>query len=485
MGIYGKYGDYIDMICPYNGREFTYPQDALSGISGIFNAMCSSFPSGFIHGLPRLFLDYALLWQPFERATRRIDRTKDKDSVSSFPSWSWCGWQVFVDPWSFRSGLANVYSDTYQARASTWRTRKLVDWHIAIGNQEPILLDEPGLLDKCLNVASDGDIEIPAGWTRRNFLEKKGKEIHETTVFVHEKDEGTLFEHPLPITNVSPEPNLVNSPAYLSCQTTIANFLPATVLKQSGERKIKDCSEGAPKVSVFDDKRFERGPVDGNACSVLVLQQANGAFAGLLRLMTNSHISDTSSIELAAISSGSATASATARSMEWRAFERGEVMHRDGRVNRYLIYDQEWPNEKGENAFLFDIQMAFDEEYATRDRRLGTIFDATITAIKQEYSSSTWFKARTSFLRTKVHFRSAAGLDPYESNGTLVGLWRQHFSDRVVWEYQDDRDDPLCEFYNVLWIERKDGIAYRKACGWVPKRIWEAHAVGPLPIKLG
>jgi hypothetical protein len=43
----------------------------------------------------------------------------------------------------------------------------------------------------------------------------------------------------------------------------------------------------------------------------------------------------------------------------------------------------------------------------------------------------------------------------------------------------------LCEFYNVLWIERKDGIAYRRACGWVPKHVWEAHATGPVEVKLG
>jgi hypothetical protein len=43
----------------------------------------------------------------------------------------------------------------------------------------------------------------------------------------------------------------------------------------------------------------------------------------------------------------------------------------------------------------------------------------------------------------------------------------------------------LCEFYNVLWIERKGGISYRRACGWVPKYIWEAHATGPVEVTLG
>jgi hypothetical protein len=45
--------------------------------------------------------------------------------------------------------------------------------------------------------------------------------------------------------------------------------------------------------------------------------------------------------------------------------------------------------------------------------------------------------------------------------------------------------DLLCEFYNVLWIEWKDGIAYRRARGWVPKDIWEAHSTGPVKVTLG
>jgi hypothetical protein len=459
------FGLYSDLICSYNGREFTYPQDALLGILGIFNALHTSFPSGFIHGLPRLFLDYALQWQPFECATRRVDRTEDNHSVSSLPSWSWCGWEVFIDPWSLRSGHAT----------STWRTRRLVDWHIAIGDQEPTLVNEPALLDRCIDIASNRNLEMPAGWTWREVWKAGGNGTNKTTIFVHENDDCTSFKHPLPITNAIPEPNLINTPAYLSCQTTIANFYPATVLKQSGEHMLYQ--QAITKTSVFDDKRFKRGPPDGKACSILVLQQANGAFAGLLRLMTNNHISDTTSLELAAISRGSANASAIRASLDWQAFEHGGVTYYDGSTIRHLAYDQEWPNEKGEYAFLFDVQMAF-EGHTAEDKPLEPEFHATVTEIKQQSKPSSWFRARTSFLQREVHSRPAAGFDPDELNGTLVGLWRQH-----TWSRNEN--DPLCEFYNVLWIEHKGGIAYRKACGWVPKYIWEAHAKGPVPIKLG
>ncbi|KAH7086506.1 heterokaryon incompatibility protein-domain-containing protein, partial [Paraphoma chrysanthemicola] len=108
------FGFYLDLICPYNGREFSYPQDALLGISGVLNALGESFPGGFIHGLPRLFLDHALLWQPFGTAEQRLDRRADEEIRTSLPSWSWAGWQCYVDPWSLRSGLS--YSNDKESR---------------------------------------------------------------------------------------------------------------------------------------------------------------------------------------------------------------------------------------------------------------------------------------------------------------------------------------------------------------------------------
>jgi hypothetical protein len=64
---------YLDLVCPFNGQVFSYPQDALNGFQGILNALEVSFPGRFIYGLLRLFLDHALLWQPFGLAARRID----------------------------------------------------------------------------------------------------------------------------------------------------------------------------------------------------------------------------------------------------------------------------------------------------------------------------------------------------------------------------------------------------------------------------
>jgi hypothetical protein len=84
---------YIELVCRYNNRDLTYPQDSLPAFSGILNSLSRSFPTGFISGLPRLFLDVALLWQPFSKAKRRNAKKGGAIAPSRhLPAWSWCGW---------------------------------------------------------------------------------------------------------------------------------------------------------------------------------------------------------------------------------------------------------------------------------------------------------------------------------------------------------------------------------------------------------
>ena len=41
------------------------------------------------------------------------------------------------------------------------------------------------------------------------------------------------------------------------------------------------------------------------------------------------------------------------------------------------------------------------------------------------------------------------------------------------------------EFVNVLWIERKEDVAYRKAVGRVAKRVWESLEKETIAVTLG
>jgi hypothetical protein len=45
--------------------------------------------------------------------------------------------------------------------------------------------------------------------------------------------------------------------------------------------------------------------------------------------------------------------------------------------------------------------------------------------------------------------------------------------------------DGIEEYYNVLWIEWIDGIAYRRAVGQVTKEAWQAGDRELIDVKLG
>lgn len=446
---------YIDLICPYNGREFSYPQDAAEGIMGILNALGEPFLGGFIHGLPRLFLDYALLWQPFGIVTRRRDRTKQGLVGSGLPSWAWSGWQGFVDPLSFRSALSYSYEEGCQEVAGSWRTKHLVQWRYSSSDQEQEMVLEPEILAdyaECLL----GDQRLPQGWngwTCEKSPSSAGQP--DTEIYTHESDRNVKFKHPIPLGKHSPVQIMVSPSAYLSCSTTTASLLPGVVLS-CGEGMLSYL-RGPAKISVFEDLTFLHGPDLRKACPILVLQQPNGAFAGLLRLMDNDDLEGDISCELIAISTGSVNAGDLNASLEWRVFAQGLDSYAD---HKYFIYDPTFLSERGIYAMLTHIGVTFSRDGA-RDDIFGPQCDAVVDDIRQKMKG--------------------------DNNPHRVFRLSQEAATKVWTDPQHDEPnhDFLCEFYNVLWIERRDGVAYRRACGWVPKYIWETHCTGPVEIKLG
>jgi Heterokaryon incompatibility protein (HET) len=492
---------YIDLICPYNGREFSYPQDARLGILGILTALEKSFPGGFVHGLPRLFLDHALLWQPFVAADRRMDRSEDGARRSSLPSWSWCGWQCFVDPWSLRSGLSYICENDCEIRAGSWRTRNLVEWSISAGDGISERIVEPHVFDQYVDIIPDRDFGLRSGWMAQDVPRQgiSSKSTDKRRVYTHEKGRDTTFKHPIPLQTGLSAQRFVTVPAYLTCSTTTTSFYPATVLRRAKTSKLSWF--GPEKISVFETKLFQSGPPDEKTCPILVMQQPNGRFAGLLRLMSQEHINESTRLELIAVSTGSVIARDLIESLEWRVFEKGSYPYDTSRESRTIIYTPDWISEKGKHALLFDFAMAFDKHAAGNGPVMWDL-DASLVNINQDcdkriekaVANNPGFAYNT-LLRPMQWFEAlkASHWEVTETPNQINKAW--HPVNRKAWgsSFQTliaqhlplKLGDIVCEFYNVLWIERRDGIAYRRACGWVPKYIWEAYANGPVEIKLG
>jgi hypothetical protein len=137
--------------------------------------------------------------------------------------------------------------------------------------------------------------------------------------------------------------------------------------------------------------------------------------------------------------------------------------------------------------------MAFNKE-AARNGPIRWHLDAVLAEIDQNRNARIMkAAAEDPRLTMDESFRLRKWFEA--RNGSEDGMNRKcNPLNRKAWdasmETSPAHEDPynqegICEFYNVLWIERRDGVGYRRACGWVPKYIWEAHATGPVEVKLG
>jgi hypothetical protein len=156
---------------------------------------------------------------------------------------------------------------------------------------------------------------------------------------------------------------------------------------------------------------------------VIVLQQKNSKYSGLLRLMRHVDVdhNDPQPIELVAVSFGSATAK--------------ESAHKCPRDQEFVpVYDE-------------------------HDRWVDSIIEQRP--------------------RPPRYFRRFSDQDEHEI--LTLALCRKH-----VEVPPDPADDEIVEFYNVLWVKRgENDIAYRVGCGRVLKQAWEDNNPEEIRITLG
>ncbi|KAN0092491.1 HET domain containing protein [Hyaloscypha variabilis] len=71
-------------------RELTFPSDCIAAFSGILIYLEPHFPGGFLFGMPELWFDIALLWEPGDRF---LEDRFQQDEIACIPSWSWARWK--------------------------------------------------------------------------------------------------------------------------------------------------------------------------------------------------------------------------------------------------------------------------------------------------------------------------------------------------------------------------------------------------------
>jgi hypothetical protein len=88
---------FIGLVRAYNSRELTFPEDGLNAFAGALSALQqTTFPQGFLLGLPVEHFHLFLLWKNSSPMQRRVARGQHS-TKTALPSWTWVGWKVFID----------------------------------------------------------------------------------------------------------------------------------------------------------------------------------------------------------------------------------------------------------------------------------------------------------------------------------------------------------------------------------------------------
>jgi len=96
---YPNFEGYCSAVQTYNKRTLTYSEDVLAAFNAFTTVQGRAMKSGFMFGIPELFLPSMLCWHHGEtlrhyRAGHLQQRRMDPHGkiLKAFPSWSWVGW---------------------------------------------------------------------------------------------------------------------------------------------------------------------------------------------------------------------------------------------------------------------------------------------------------------------------------------------------------------------------------------------------------
>ena len=185
---------YARLVSLYNRRALSYPEDIVDAFRGALSLLSRSYHGVLISGLPEMFFNSTLLWQPWYPMVRRKAKGRSKEDTV-LPSWSWMGWcgDFCSDSWA----IAYSYMRPTHARGisggniSSWRIVSTVDWYYSeqFGGKRERIVDRSQAGRELINNPSE---LRQKGWTRHT--DNRGN-----TFYRHRSDPTQEFWYPIPI----------------------------------------------------------------------------------------------------------------------------------------------------------------------------------------------------------------------------------------------------------------------------------------------
>ncbi|KAH8892566.1 HET-domain-containing protein [Thozetella sp. PMI_491] len=199
---------YVRLVCLFNVRRLTYPEDVLDSFEGTLAALSAVFDGGFVTGLPQMVFDAALLWQPYFPMQRRVAaHTPPEEAV--LPSWSWVGWRGSIHSEDWVAGCNYLCNDDNELQLPCSYTISTVAWSHSnsLGVQgTPIAVSAAQYKEQISGRYED----LPAGWHKMgsSSVETSPRSTKTNThrrtssvkqYYWHDSDPTQRFWHPIPI----------------------------------------------------------------------------------------------------------------------------------------------------------------------------------------------------------------------------------------------------------------------------------------------
>lgn len=260
-----------NILCRYNYRALTYDEDALPGISGLLNVFSRCFLGGFLCGLPEMFFEAALSWRPqWKISSLRRRVPSDRHDLGRLhpchlPSWSWIGWEGYVDIGRFEAGPARPWSDWIK------ETFPITTWYTCDSPTSPHKRRIRSSWFENREAYKDFEKPLPPGWTQHTVPKGNDRDILPYPdgcgkyIFHHSgmtEDESEPWQWPFPVPSIeeSTQPFMPEQTPYLCCDTHRARVLSFQAEKGNEATLYSGQDNIIGTLSLHDEEQLQRFP---------------------------------------------------------------------------------------------------------------------------------------------------------------------------------------------------------------------------------
>jgi hypothetical protein len=160
---YPDLDQYMKLLRDYNRRKLTHANDAYRAITGLFAVWSRVYQGGFISGLPQIFLESALFWQPFDPMEKRDPASIAGMTEDFLPTWSWLGWYGEIDTVEWARHWDSL-NPLYRNGFSMPRTVSIHDWYY--GDDRNNLKKVNSYSMRYEDALHYHDLPLPVNWER-------------------------------------------------------------------------------------------------------------------------------------------------------------------------------------------------------------------------------------------------------------------------------------------------------------------------------